>query len=118
MKSIFADLPNHLIMRIIREATQMDILDYQQRIVPPDFIMKYTSGNIIIKKKSELINSFPEYKDPNTYILLPRSMRGQYYKGGKSRSWCQPFSKSLLHHTMSDDYWDMVKRRKMILNKF
>ena len=122
MKSIFSNLPNNLIMRIIKESTVLTNIDYHQRRTPNNFVNIYAKALIVLKNKSELVKSFTEYTDPTIHILLPRFMRGadypdypDYPDDGIPKTWCKPFSSTLLTHTMGNEYWE-VRQKQLQLN--
>ena len=117
MKSIFSNLPNHLIIQIIKESTELTNIDYHQRGTPNDFVNIYAKALIVIKNKSEVVKSFPEYIDPTIHIMIPRFMRGSDYPDDDiPKTWCKPFSSTLLTHTMSDKYWNMIQKRNNLNN--
>jgi hypothetical protein len=109
MKSIFSNLPNTLIMKIIREATESYNLDYHIRNIPKDYIMNYARLCLFLKDNSESVNKYPVWTNPNVSILLPDFMRGSDYPDDSiPQQWCNTYSSLLLEKTMSDKYLELV----------
>ena len=109
MKSIFSNLPNTLIMKIIKEATKLSNLDYHERNIPNDFIVNYTRLCFFLKDNSDYVNKYKIWNYPNISIILPETLRGSDYPDDSmGENWCNTFSSLLLENTMSEQYLKLV----------
>ena len=111
MSSIFSNLPNYIIMRIIKEATDSDLYDYYQREKPAEHQVKMNKITNYLDEKSGVVNLSVQYEDPNSRTLLPSWAIGQEELHKKSKIWIQPFSSHLLKCSMGNSYWRNLQNK-------
>ena len=110
--SIFSQLPNEIIIKIIKESQRISCLEYHQREKPKEYISH--TNNIIshLKQHMTVVNELMEYNNETIKVLLPKWAQPNDYadKIKKPQMWCRPYSISLLESTMSENYWIMKQK--------
>ena len=110
--SIFSQLPNEIIIKIIKESQIKSCLEYHQRDKSKEHLNHMKELITFLKQQSDLISELSDNDYKIYKTLLPIWAREPNFDNTKNKIWILPYSATLLEFTMSDNYWNMKQKNK------